>query len=230
MFNLIKRVVFLLIIFNWSCLIINAQPNIGGTVNKYSPVINLSCNNITVENSQLFSVGDRVLIIQMQGAMTDTSYSASFGTILDYASSGNYEFNTIRAISGNNIILEFALKKTYDLKGKVQLIFVPVYDDVTINQRLTGKQWDGKTGGVIALEASGNITMNADIDASGIGFRGGANRLNDYLLNNRCESTVYYGSYTTNRGGQKGEGIAIWDSLRILNKGPWTNGGGGGNS
>ena len=42
-----------------------------------------------------FSVGDRVLIIQMKGAEINTSNSIAFGSVVDYRNCGNYEFANI---------------------------------------------------------------------------------------------------------------------------------------
>ena len=42
--------------------------NIGGTINDYQQVTAISGGDITVASSAAFSVGDRVLLIQMQGA------------------------------------------------------------------------------------------------------------------------------------------------------------------
>lgn len=206
----------------------NCAGNISGIINKYSPVTALTCDKITVENGSLFSVGNRVLIIQMKGAKVDTSNTANFGAIIDYKSAGNYEFNTIETITGNTISLKYSLKNTYEITGNVQLVYVPVYTDITVSGKLLGSPWDGKKGGIIALEASGTITMNADIDASGIGFRGGIVRV-DPLPLKFCAPDVIFGEYSKNEGGQKGEGIAVWDSLRLTHKGAWANGGGGGN-
>jgi gliding motility-associated-like protein len=203
--------------------------SINGTVNKYSPVTDISCSKLVVEKGSLFAKGDRVLVIQMQGAQVDTSNTIKFGTIIDYKNAGNYEFNTIKSISGNKIELEFSLKNNYDLDGSLQLVYVPTYNDIIISGKLTGQTWDGKSGGVIAIEASGIVTLNANIDASGIGFRGGKVRVNS-IGTNYCETNIIFEKYTTNRGGQKGEGIAIWDSTKILNKGAWANAGGGGNN
>jgi gliding motility-associated-like protein len=202
--------------------------NINGIVNKYSPVTSFTCDKVVVENGTLFSAGDRVLIIQMKGARVDTSNTANFGAILDYRSAGNYEFNTVKSVSGNTITLQFALKKSYETTGNVQLVYVPVYTDVTVGGKITGTPWDGKKGGVIAMEVSGTLTLNADIDASGIGFRGGKVRVDPMPLQ-FCAPNVIFGAFSKNEGGQKGEGIAVWDSLKLTHKGAWANGGGGGN-
>lgn len=204
-------------------------PSIGGIVNKYSAVTDISCDKVTVEQGTLFKAGDRVLVIQMQGAQINTTNTASFGAISNYKNSGNYEFNTVKSVSGKVISLVYSLSNAYAIDGSVQMVYVPVYQDITIQSPLTGSPWNGKTGGIIAIEASGTITLNNNIDANGIGFRGGKVRDNT-VGSILCEPDIYFADYNTNRGGQKGEGILKWDSTKLLNKGPWANGGGGGNN
>ena len=55
-------------------------------INAYTEVLLLDeCNNsIKVQNDSAFNVGDTVLLIQMKGAIIDTSNTAAFGTIIDY--------------------------------------------------------------------------------------------------------------------------------------------------
>jgi gliding motility-associated-like protein len=203
-------------------------PSIGGIVNKYSAVTDISCDKVTVEQGTLFKAGDRVLIIQMQGAQIDTTNSIKFGSIIDYRNAGNYEFNTVKKVTSNKIDLTFSLKNKYDLDGKIQLVYVPTYTDIAISSKLTGQPWNGKTGGVIALEVAGKITLNANIEANGIGFRGGIS-VNGDIDPPYCLPDVIYNTLASKNGGHKGEGIATWNTNKILNKGSWSNGGGGGN-
>ncbi|MEY4350567.1 MAG: hypothetical protein RL078_616, partial [Bacteroidota bacterium] len=43
--------------------------SIGGVVNIYTAVTNMTPNSVTVTSSNGFAVGDRVLLIQMKGAL-----------------------------------------------------------------------------------------------------------------------------------------------------------------
>ena len=87
--------------------ICSQEAGIGGIINAYTPVLSLNtCNNkINVEDASAFNVGDTVLVIQMKGAVIDTSNTSSFGTVTDYKNSGNYEFNYVKSKTGN--IIEF---------------------------------------------------------------------------------------------------------------------------
>ena len=70
---------------------------ISGTVNNYAEVTALAGTNITVVSAAGFSVGDRILIIQMKGATINTTNTANFGDITNYGNAGNYEFADISA-------------------------------------------------------------------------------------------------------------------------------------
>ncbi|MDP4266324.1 MAG: PKD domain-containing protein [Bacteroidota bacterium] len=202
---------------------------ISGIINVYSEITGKSTgNSVDVGNGALFSIGNRVLIIQMKGAKIITDTSVNYGNIINSGNAGNYEFNDIANINGNNIQFKKPLTNTYngteDTIFKAQLIKVPQYTNPVISGILKAKAWDGKTGGVLVLEASGTITMNADIDVSGTGFRGGiAPEIGSSMPGTK------YASTNLPDYGYKGEGIAInipkgYDR----SKGKAANGGGGG--
>ncbi len=200
---------------------------IGGIVNRYARVtaINGARTSFTVNSSAGFNPGDRVLIMQMKGATIDATAPATnpnFGTITAYNSAGRYEFATISTVpNATTINILAATTNIFDPAGRVQIIRVPSYTDVTVVAPLTAQPWDGDTGGVLALWVTGTLTLNSDIDVSGMGFRGGAVSTS----NGDCRD----GTWATNNAqwGGKGEGIAETTFNRGRSK--LTNGGGGGN-
>ena len=103
--------------------------NISGIINSYSAVTVVAGNQITVSSIASFSVGDHVLLIQMQGADITTTNNPSFGDVSAYNDAGNFDFGVISSISGSVITLEDSVTKTYDPNGKVQLVKIPVYCD-----------------------------------------------------------------------------------------------------
>ncbi|MBX9853460.1 MAG: T9SS type A sorting domain-containing protein, partial [Cytophagaceae bacterium] len=99
--------------------------------------------------------------------------------ILFYAlinnNAGNHEFLQINTVSGNTITICNDIIRQYTPGMGVQLITVPQYTGgLTVNTTLTALPWNGTTGGVLVFEA-GSVTLSADIDVSGKGFRGGDN-------------------------------------------------------
>lgn len=197
--------------------------NISGIINSYVAVSAIGCNNVTVTNSSVFHAGDRVVLMQMKGAEIDLTNSSNYGTLIDYHGAGNYEFQTIEHIAGNNIYFEQDLLKTYEVSGLVQLIKVPTYQDVVINGELSALPWNGSLGGVLVFEASGRVDFANNIVVSGMGFRG-ATAINSSIS---CSQTGYAGAAGIN--GVKGEGIATAVSPFIAGRGALANGGGGAN-
>lgn len=110
--------------------------------------------SIEVADGSIFTAGDTIFIITMQGS-----------TI------GQYEFNTIAGITDNTFTLENGLTNSYD--SSAQIIQVNEYDTVNVINSgiLTCSDWDGSTGGVLVIKAS-NLTMDSAsfIDTSAKGF------------------------------------------------------------
>lgn len=233
------RLLFYIAIFY--CPALRGQ-TISGVINSYYQVtaINTLSNTVSLNTAAGLSPGTRVLIIQMKGAAINSSNTSSFGDLSAINDAGNYEFNTICSINGNDAILQYQFLRTYNPAGQVQLVSVPVYNTITINGTLTANPWDpvSGTGGIVALEASGTIFLNGDINVSGMGFQGG-------ILTNYPEPSPYDCSwfYTISdyflsippsdkyhTGGKKGEGITDYILNKEYGRGKLANGGGGGNS
>ena len=97
--------------------------NISGIINIYKPVIAFDyCeNSVTITNSDSLKIGDKVLMIQMQGAIIDTTNTIQFGDLLDIRSSGLYEFGIIEKIVGNFITFKNVIINKYnDLNKKLK--------------------------------------------------------------------------------------------------------------
>ncbi len=217
----------------------DAQTNISGIINAYTPVTaitNAGCNvQVTVGSSSSFAPGDRVLLIQMKGAIIDTSNSSAFGDILNLNDAGSYEFSRVLNIAGQTITLTTNLVNSYNVNGKVQLIRVPEYTNANVNGTLTAQAWNGTTGGILVFDVSNTLTLGATIDVSGLGFRGGD------ISNNPdggcgSGSPDYFYPLTqpglfqwVSGGAMKGEGISELGSDKLAGKGKLANGGGGGN-
>ncbi len=200
-------------------------------INDYTPALALnSCKNeLTVMDATKYNVGDTVLLIQMKGALIDSSNTISFGSISNYRNAGNYEFNYVKNKSGNIIELKNVVTRLYDFAvGKVQLVRVPYYQTFNVTSELTCLPWDGTKGGVLAFNVKDSLLLNAALNVSGKGFRGGrgVNANNNSSL---CNSPDYYYSLSAIEGAEKGEGITDISNNMLSGKGPLANGGGGGN-
>lgn len=96
-----------------------------------------------------------------------------------------------------------------------QVIRVPQYTTATLGSTLTAKAWDGATGGVLAVDVSGTLTLGgASVSVNGLGFRGGGGvqltgdgtALNTDFRTLAPDSSTAPTIHMVN--GSKGEGIA----------------------
>ena len=161
------------------------------------------------------TAGDLILVMQMQdGSATDFSTAASYGT--GTGTAGLYEYASVTGVAGSVITLASALTNTYIQsfanRQTFQVVRVPQYSSATVTGTLKAQTWTinasgDATGGVLALDVAGALALNANLDVSGQGFRGGgaAN-----LTGNRIGGTIADLRYaqSTNNGASKGEGTA----------------------
>ena len=222
----------LLIILVLFCLSFDGMAqtaNISGVINTYQSVSSISGDTLTVVSTAGFASGDKVLIIQMQGATIDETNAVTFGDIINLNEAGNYELNTVcQVLNGTQLIVN-GIQRAYDPAGAVQLVSVPVYQDAVVTGVLSASPWDGTTGGVLAFECSGTLTLSADIDLQGVGFRGGAVTTSTYSCDWFSDPNDYFYNITSGVGAMKGEGIASYITNKTGGRGAQANGGGGGN-
>lgn len=200
-------------------------------INDYTPVLGYDiCKNIlNVADGTKYNPGDTVLIIQMKGAVIDSTNTAAFGNITNYNNAGNYEMNIIKQKNGNSLTLLNVLQRQYDIpNGKVQLVRVPYYDNFTLNNPLTCLPWDGSKGGIVVLNVKNAATLNANIDVSGRGFSGG-NSPNPNTTTLYCNYNDFEYPKGTQAAAAKGESITTIGDPIAWGKGAPANGGGGGN-
>jgi gliding motility-associated-like protein len=202
------------------------------TINRYAAVLafDICKNTITVSDATEFNPGDTVLMIQMKGAIIDTSNTPAFGNILDYGNAGNYEFNFISAKTGNQLTFKNKLTRAYDIPdGVVQLVRVPKYKAGYFSGGLVPLAWDGATGGIICVYATQSVTSIEDIYADGRGFRGATGYNSAYTASN-CAQNNYYYPFSSPYAALRGESIGTVSQTMIKGKAAVAGGGGGGSS
>lgn len=180
--------------------------------------------------------GDLVMIIKMQGATINTTNTLAYGTVASLNNTGVYEIKVVRGVTSNLITFCSGLSYSYTVGGteRVQVIRIPRLSALTINAAasLTAPAWGSSyTGGVVAVEVSGNTIVNGSITVAGLGYRGGA--VDNNSSGAPGGSTNYISTASTD-GGEKGESIvgyqADYDAAGRYDRGAPANGGGGGNS
>lgn len=178
------------------------------------------------------STGDTLLLIQSQGATIDSTNTDSYGDGVGngndisttptsahgtdgYAgglisqTAGTFEYAEVQSISGSTLTLTKGLSHSYSDSAAANWQIIVVPDYLTAGARLTGtltgELWDGDTGGVIAFNATGGeIDFNSqEIDATGIGFRGGV----ESNAGATTDNIANVAESMSDTGG-KGEGIA----------------------
>ncbi len=210
----------------------DGSPNISGIINQYTSLTKNAyrCNyKINVKDNTLFNNGDLILVIQMQGAEIDNTNTSAYGSIINYNSAGKYEYAIVDSVFDNDVLqLKFPLLNTYSVDGKTQIVRVPQYKNPTITDLLTCAEWNGETGGILALDVIGTLTLKSNISANGKGFRGGKVIKGHHFF---AYSHDYVAeSYNPDWFSLKGEGIAEYGIFPYTSgRGSPANGGGGGN-
>ena len=82
---------------------------------------------------------------------------------------------------------------------------------------------------MLAFECLGTLTLNAEINVTGLGFRGGGITTSSYSCSAFSNVTDYYYNISDGRGAKKGEGVARYISGKTSGRGAQANGGGGSN-
>ncbi|MEL6252540.1 MAG: T9SS type A sorting domain-containing protein [Bacteroidota bacterium] len=212
--------------------------NLSGVINQYFSVtsIDASKESLTLSTSAVgFNTNDEILIVQMQGGTMENANNANYGNVTSIGGTGLFERATICSNSGNDITLQHTLSNSFDdpasTNSVIQVIKFTSYVDVNVNGTIFAPAWDGATGGVVVLSASGTISLNADINLNGLGFRGAATE----TMNSGCAGlpftsfTQFFYSQGDQGGAKKGEGIIPYETNKEYGKGAQANGGGGGN-
>ena len=213
--------------------------------------------------------GDLIMIIQTQGAELDintytvTGFGGNYtwadtffipgnpwvnpwvwGRVKNYNSSGKYEVVEVLSVPNSTTInLTCGLQNNYSVTGKTQIVRIPRFQDLTLANSATiiPTNWLGQTGGVVALEVNGNLTLNtgSKITATGRGFRGATTHFGSQVVscsthgNGPGKGNSQLGSFAAVEGAKKGEGIGGYETeyaavFSTYGRGAAGNGGGGG--
>ncbi len=215
----IKCIVLSLLLFAGFNSSLYAQTRINGTINQYGRVTSIGVDYVIVNDVTQFNqfhAGDTILLLQMKGIRIYPTEDASYGSSgYSYGEAGKHEFLVILSVEGGTKKIVFKnniVTAGYDVSSGVQIIKVPSHTNAIVDAKLTCPPWDSvsKTGGVLALIIGRTLTLNADIDVSGLGFLGGAIATGK----GECFSSSplwqkYAYSATSDSAGFKGDGLAI---------------------
>ena len=157
---------------------VNEYTTLTTDVSSGDVLITAASNTLNANNRfpSALAAGDLLLFIQMQGATIGTPNDSTYGAVLNYNNCGNYDWAEVASIGPNNTItLACGLQNNYTAAGKVQIIRVPRYENLTLNSGciVSAPSWNGQTGGIVVIETNTNLTFtgSGQIDVSGKGFR-----------------------------------------------------------
>lgn len=177
--------------------------------------------------------GDLILIMQMAGASIETMDGPGYGAITALNSAGLYEYVTVNRVRGRVVTVNppcGGLLNSYQSSSRAQVIRVPQYRSLRIapGASVTAPPWNGRVGGIVALQVDQEMVLEGTIDVSGRGFRGGAL--------SGAGGGLFRSDFVSSQqdfGAEKGESIAGYQETYDLQGGRYgrgaaINGGGGG--
>ncbi|MFO0656474.1 MAG: hypothetical protein U0787_15520 [Polyangia bacterium] len=219
---------------------------LGQVVNRYAPLsaaVAAGDTAVSVTNLAALNVApdDLLLIIELQGAQIRSTDDDQFGSVQSLQGAGLYELVKVRSVDLTNsrVLLDTrcgGLRNAYSATGKSQVVRVPQVGNLTIpsGTSIVAQPWDGQKGGIVALRASGNITIDGAVDVSGQGFRGGSGQTGLVVQTDESPDRAGYRTTQASLGAAKGESIAGFSADYAalggaFGRGAPANGGGGGN-
>ncbi|MGE6763151.1 adventurous gliding motility protein AgmC [Corallococcus interemptor] len=171
-------------------LTVNTANRVINTYTRLTQTADVNATSVNVVDTTGFAVGDLVMLYQSTG-YAGAIESGAPGPF-DFAATpvGNWQFVRITALTdeqltfaGTPLTARFTGGDANELewRASAQAIRVPEYTNVTINAgaSIVAKPWSNdldfmdNLGGIVVFFATGTVTNNGTISASGAGFRGG---------------------------------------------------------
>jgi hypothetical protein len=202
--------------------------DIAGIINSYYAVTAIGAAGCVsyadVRSSTGLSPNDRVLVIQMNGAEARRTEDASYGVVTDMGGAGLWEIATVASVTPTRVVLRERLRNQYNTLAAVQLVRIHTGTNERVHAPVLAQPWNGSTGGVIAIELTGTLTLDNEVNASSCGFRGGIKRSGG----SPCSAMLFAAPATNNLAAQKGESHATPGPNDLSGRGAFATAGGGG--
>jgi hypothetical protein len=177
------------------------------------------------------AAGDMLLVVQMQDGTFSTSNSSAYGNgsgsgYQSLGQAGLYEYVGVQSVAGSTATITGAgsgggtINTYIESSGNssqgqqtYQIIRVPQFISATLGGTFRAAYWDGKTGGVAAIDVATTLNLGgATLYATGDGFRGGGVSIastspSSVLNSDWVDSATMNGAGNAPGNGSKGEGI-----------------------
>ncbi|WP_233582611.1 Ig-like domain-containing protein [Corallococcus sp. CA053C] len=204
-------------------LTVNAPGTVVNTYTRLRSNAAVGATTVNVVDTTGFAVGDLVMIYQSTGYAPAVTSGATGPFDFTATAVGNWQFVRVTSLTGNTLTFTgHALTAAFTgsnstannsalLRASAQAIRVPEYTNVTINAgaSIVAQRWsdvaidyNNTVGGIVIFFATGTVTNNGTISATGAGFRGA-----DYFNGDgdACPATAY--DLANPQGAMKGEGL-----------------------
>lgn len=180
---------------------------------------------LTISNADAFTVGELVLIHQSAGLSPIPVSGDQRAINLGSSPVGRFEYGRVELVGGGTLQLTAPLQYSYAANVS-QVVNVPEYTDVQVlsGASLKAVPWNGSSGGILALLATGTVTNDGLISADGAGFRGGA-----FINHQGGEGCTSLDEAAGVGASYKGEGLVAGRFGTAGGRGNLATGGGGGN-
>jgi hypothetical protein len=158
----------------WGISVSGQTPLLTGQINTYAKVTEVGTDYVTLDDVTGFAANDTVMVMQMSGVRINAGFDLQGNYQNVIGTPGKYEIIIVESVNTGTRRVQFTrvLLNSYSALTKVQLVKVRTYSDAVVNTQLTCQPWDSAAvrGGVLVFMVKGVLTLNADINVSGIGF------------------------------------------------------------
>ena len=203
-------------------LTVNAAGTIVNTYTTLSAAAVAGNSSVSVASAAGLGEGDLLLIVRTKGLGFSPTSGDQSPLNLDAESAGTWELGRVAGISGTTITFDAPLEQGFPTTGtQVIRVYEATSVTVTSGSQLTAPAWNGSTGGVIAVFATGTIANNGSITTTGRGMRGGV------AVNGNTDSGCTGLDEPHPRGARKGEGLSSSFGSGVTGKGNLADGAGG---
>ncbi len=198
------------------------------TPNEHAPLsasVPAGATTLDIPATTGFHAGDLVLLHQTVSAQPAPAVGDTQPVSLEGSPLGRFEFARLQEVKDARLVLTAPRVHAFEAPG-AQVLLVPEYTDVTLAEDawLKAHPWDGASGGILALLATGTVRNDGQLYASGKGLRGGE-VVEDAADSTGCTSL----SESAPLGAQRGESfLAGRFGPQETGQGNLGNGGGGG--
>jgi hypothetical protein len=124
---------------------------------------------LSVGDSLRFHAGQLLLVVQMKVPLLPQPSDA--GVIdLSATSVGDFEFASVLSVTGSEVALAAPLTRGFSSTSS-QVLVVPEFRRAAVDGTVLAPQWDGRSGGLLVMLVSEELTGSGTLSVAGRGFR-----------------------------------------------------------